>query len=346
MESPGPRFSEVFQKISSHEEPSPALIRAAFDAILCGAWTASQIAGLMVALRMRGESAGVITAVAESFRASMVKVEHGFDRLLDTCGTGGDAKGTLNLSTGAAILAAAAGVPVAKHGNRAVSSQAGSADVVEALGIPVDLTAAGAGAVLKQVGIGFLFAPTHHPAMRHAAVARKELGIRSIFNCLGPLVNPARPNYQLVGAYDDGLRNVMAEVLRSLGTARAWIVRGTDGLDEVSPCAPTRVTELSGSSIAEMVVAPNDFGVAALAESDIVGGSPAENARALELVLSGEPHPATDAFVLNGAAALVVALELEPRRAAERVREALASGAAKKTLESWRSEAVRARQSG
>jgi anthranilate phosphoribosyltransferase len=334
-----PRFSEVYAELASAEGIAPARVRQVFDAILEGAWTPVQVAGFAVALRLRGESAAQIRAAAESLRAAMVPVEHGLERVLDTCGTGGDGAGTLNLSTGAAILAAASGVAVAKHGNRAVSSRAGSADVLEALGIPTDLPASAARAILDEVGIAFLMAPTHHPAMRHGGVARRELGIRTIFNCLGPLANPARATHQLLGAYDDALRPVLAEALGALGVRRAWVVRGADGLDEVSPSGLTRVTELDGGRLTELTVHPHDFGLEPLSAEAIAGGDAEHNARALERVLAGEPHPARDGFVLNAAAALVVADELEPRAAAERAREAIDSGRARATLARWRTAA-------
>ncbi len=334
--SEAPRFSEVYAELSSPAGISPETVRRVFDAILAGDWTPVQVAGFAVSLRMRGESAPVIAAVVESMRAAMLGVDHGLSRLLDTCGTGGDGLGTVNLSTGAAIIVAAAGVPVAKHGNRAVSSRAGSADVLEALGLPLDLPPHAAADVLREANIAFLMAPAHHPAMRHGGVARRELGIRTIFNLLGPLANPARATHQLLGAYDDSVRPVLAETLRTLGVQRAWVVRGEDGLDEVSPFGATRVTELSGGSLTEHRIAPEDFGLQPSAEGAIAGGDAAHNAGILREVLSGRPHPATDAFVLNAAAALVVAEELPARAAVDRVRETLETGAAARALDRWR----------
>ncbi len=334
--SEAPRFSEVYAELSSPAGISPETVRRVFDAILAGDWTPVQVAGFAVSLRMRGESAPVIAAAVESMRAAMLGVDHGLSRLLDTCGTGGDGLGTVNLSTGAAIIVAAAGVPVAKHGNRAVSSRAGSADVLEALGLPLDLPPHAAADVLREANIAFLMAPAHHPAMRHGGVARRELGIRTIFNLLGPLANPARATHQLLGAYDDSVRPVLAETLRTLGVQRAWVVRGEDGLDEVSPFGATRVTELSGGSLTEHRIAPEDFGLQPSAEGAIAGGDAAHNAGILREVLSGRPHPATDAFVLNAAAALVVAEELPARAAVDRVRETLETGAAARALDRWR----------
>jgi anthranilate phosphoribosyltransferase len=331
-----PRFADVFPELSGPDGISAATVRRVFDAILAGQWTPVQVAGLVVALRLRGEPPEVIAAAAQAMRSAMVPVEHGLDRVLDTCGTGGDGKGTLNLSTGAAIIAAAAGTPVAKHGNRAVSSQAGSADVLEALGVPLDVPPTRATTVLREVNIAFLMAPAHHPAMRHAVVARKELGVRTIFNCLGPLASPARATHQLLGAYDDALRATFAQTLRELGTKRAWVVRGVDGLDEVSPYGPTRVTELDGDEIRELSVTPETFGLTPSPAGAIAGGDAATNAQVLEQVLSGQAHPSTDAFLLNAAAALVVAEGLTPPAALERARETVASGAALQTLRRWR----------
>jgi anthranilate phosphoribosyltransferase len=336
-------FAAVFGEIAGPHAPRPATIRAAFEAILAGAWTPAQIAGLVVALRIRGESAAVITAAVEAMRSAMVAVDHGLEATLDTCGTGGDGLGTLNVSTAAAVVVASLGISVAKHGNRAVSSRSGSADVVEALGVPIDIPAARQAAILRDAGIAFLFAPTHHPAMKHAAAVRGELGIRTIFNILGPLANPARATHQLVGTYDDALRPVMAETLRALGTRRAWIVRGEDGADEVSPSAPTRVTALDGDRIRERIVTPEDFGLSRAPAQSIAGADSTANAKAIESILRGEPHPGKSAVVLNAAAATVVAQGGDPKDAAARVGDALASGRAFATLERWRSAAARAR---
>ena len=337
------QFAAAFAELTSAAGIAPPTVSRVFDAILAGHWTPVQVAGFVVALRIRGEDAATIAAAARSMRAAMVAVEHDFELLLDTCGTGGDGLGTLNLSTGAAIIAASAGVPVAKHGNRAISSRTGAADVLEALGVPIDLPAAAAAPLLREVNIAFMLAPTHHPAMRHAAVARRELGIRTVFNCLGPLANPARATHQLLGAYDGALRKLLAETLNALGTRRAWVVHGRDGLDEVSPCTETDVTELSGGRLQELCISPEDFGLPRSPKGCVAGGDAAANAAVLEQVLAGERHPATDAFVLNAAAALVVAQNLEPKVAAERALNAIESGAARSTLQRWRDAARRRR---
>lgn len=312
----------------------------AFEALLSGAWTPMQIAGLLTALRVKGESSEVIAGAARALRSNMLGVEHNFPKLLDTCGTGGDETGTVNLSTGAAVICASLGVPVAKHGNRAVSSRAGSADVVSALGIPIDLPADAASRVLVEANIAFLMAPTHHPAMRHAGPVRKELGVRTIFNCLGPIVNPARATHQLIGAFSDELRPVLARTLDQLGTVRAWVVRGEDGIDEVSPYAATRVTVLDSGKLSELVIHPSDFGLTASPKGAATGGTAEDNARIIETVLKGQDHPARNAFVLNAAAALVVAEDLPPRTAADKAMAAVMSGKAHAALTRWREAAL------
>jgi anthranilate phosphoribosyltransferase len=316
-------------------------VRAAFDAIFAGEWTPVQVGAFAVSLRMAGESPDVVVAAVSALRATMAVVEHDFTLVVDTCGTGGDGAHTLNLSSAAALVVAACDVPVAKHGNRAASSRCGSADVFEALGIPLDVAPARQGAVLSEANIAFLFAQAHHPALKHAGQARRELGTRTIFNILGPLANPARPTHQLVGVYEDAVRPLVANALLGLGTTRAWVVRGEDGLDEVSPCGPTRVSELSGGSVREFVVAPEDFGVDRLAPEALRGGEVAENARALQAIIDGQPHPARDAVVVNAAATLSLATGDSLTQSAQRARRALDRGAAAAVLERWRRVATR-----
>jgi anthranilate phosphoribosyltransferase len=336
-------FGAVFREITSPEGPTPKTVRAAFEAILAGSWKPTQVAGFVVALRMRGETAAVIASAVEAMRAAMVPVEHGLEATLDTCGTGGDGLGTLNVSTAAAVVVSSLGVHVAKHGNRAVSSRSGSADVIAALGVPIDIPAERQAEVLRDAGIAFLFAPTHHPAMKHASVARGELGIRTIFNILGPLANPARATHQLLGTYDDALRPVMAETLRALGTRRAWVVRGEEGIDEVSPSGPTRVTELDGDHLRERVITPEQFGLPRIGAEALVGGDAAANAKIIESILRGESHPARSAVVLNAAAGYVVARGTDPKEAAAAAERAIASGQALASLERWRASAARVR---
>jgi anthranilate phosphoribosyltransferase len=328
-------FADALKAIESPGGLSGSLAREAFDAVLAGAWTPVQISAFLIALRLRGETAETICAAAQSMRAAMIPVKHDFTRVLDTCGTGGDGQGTLNLSTAAAIVVAAAGIVVAKHGNRAVSSRAGSADVLERLGVVLTLDPASTASVLKNVGISFMLAPSHHPAMRHAMPVRSELGVRTIFNCLGPLANPAGATHQLLGAFSDNIRPVLAQTLKALGTTRAWVVFGRDGLDEVSPFGPTSVSEVSATGLTELEVVPEDFGIARSPAGAIRGGSPEENGRALHAILGNEPHRATDAIVLNAAAALVVSEGLTPKQATDKARQVLASGAAARKLQEW-----------
>jgi anthranilate phosphoribosyltransferase len=335
--NPSRTFPDVFARIERGGDAlDTATIRAAFGAILAGEWSAVQIGAFATCLRLRGETSEMIVAAAEELRAVMTEVEHGLAEVVDTCGTGGDGAHTLNVSTAAAIVVAACGAPVAKHGNRSVSSRCGSADVIEALGIPMDLGPARQGEILREVGIAFLMAPAHHPALRHAAAARRELGVRTIFNALGPLVNPARATHQLVGVYDDTLRANAAAALGTLGIRRAWVVRSEDGLDELSPAAPTRVSVLENGVVEERIVRPEDFGVTPTPLSALAGGDAAENAAVIVHILEGREHPATEAIVLNAAAALVVARRASPPHAASEARDAIRSGRARATLERWR----------
>jgi len=328
-----PKFSDVFAEMTGPNGLGPESVRRAFDAIFAGAWPPTTVAGFLIALRLSGnETSRVIAEAARAMRAVMLPVANSYPVLLDTCGTGGDGAGTLNLSTGAALIAAAAGVPVAKHGNRAATSRAGSADVLEALGIPLDVPGARQAEVLGEAHIAFLFAQAHHPAMRHVAPVRRELGVRTLFNCLGPLANPAGATHQLLGAFDDAIRPVLASALLELGTTHSWVVRSEDGLDEMSPFAATRISEVVGGQVREFTLTPEDFGLQRSAPGSIDGADPAHNARALEAILNNLPHPARDAVLLNAAAALVVAQGLEPKAATERARRTLESGAASETL--------------
>jgi anthranilate phosphoribosyltransferase len=329
-------FSEVLAELESPGGLGAETARRVFDAILKGEWAPTLIAGLLVALRLRGESAVVVGAAARALRANMLPLEHVLPVVFDTCGTGGDGLGTVNVSTGAALIVAAAGVPVAKHGNRAASSRSGSADVLGALGVNLDVPPAAQRQVLEQANIAFLFAPAHHPAMKFAGPPRRELGVRTIFNMLGPLANPARATHQLVGAYSHGVRQIMAEALLDLGITSAWVVHAEDGLDEISPFGPTRVSVVEGGRIQERVVTPADFGFAPSATGAINGGGPEENAGIIQRVLAGEAHPAATALLLNAGASLALARGGSLRDGAELARATVASGAALRTLETWR----------
>jgi anthranilate phosphoribosyltransferase len=332
-------FSRVFEELVSPRGASPQLLRAAFDAMFAGAWTPLQVGAFVIALRVRGEDDVVVSAAIEAMRAVMLPLAHGLPKVLDTCGTGGDGQGTINLSTAAAIVVAGAGLPVAKHGNRSVSGRTGSADVLEALGIPLELSAEHHTYVLKKARITFLYAPSHHPAMRHCGAARRELGVRTLFNALGPIANPARATHQLIGAYDDKLRPALAGALGRLGSRAAWVVRGEDGLDEVSPFGPTRVTELAGGRLIERVITPQDFGLRLSRPGSLDGGSAAENAARILSIFRGQDDPARDAVVLNAAAAIAIGCEstrpADLPAAAAAAEQVIRSGAALRTLETW-----------
>ncbi len=280
--------------------------RAAFDLMMQGDATPAQMGGFLMALRVRGETVDELAAGAEALRARMVEVSAPPDAI-DTCGTGGDGAGTVNISTAAAIVVAACGVPVAKHGNRSLSSRSGSADVLTALGVDIDLEPDAISRCIDVAGIGFMMAPRHHGAMRHVAGTRVELGTRTIFNLLGPLANPARVRRQLLGVFDRRWLEPIANVLAKLGCERAWVVHGAGGLDELSIEGPTEVVELVGGEIRRFVVTPADAGLASHPTSTLQGGEPDANAAALRSVLEGTPGAHRDAIVLSAAAALVVA---------------------------------------
>lgn len=290
-----------------HENLDFDLARATLEQVLAGEATPAQIAGLAVALRMKGETPDEIAGMAQALRARVGPIRTRRSPLLDTCGTGGDNAGTFNISTSAAIVAASCGVAVAKHGNRAVSSRTGSADVLEHLGVRIDLTPESAGRSLDLLGITFLFAPNYHTALRHAAGPRRELGVRTVFNVLGPLTNPAGATRQLLGVYSDTLVRPVADVLSRLGSERAWVVHGKDGLDELTLFGITHVAELVDGKIREFEVNPADYGLAATDRSAIEGGDAVSNAEVIRRVLAGDHGPARDVVVLNAGAALVVA---------------------------------------
>lgn len=331
------RFADVLDAIEGSPRPSAQVVRDAFDAILTGAWSVAQVAGFAVALRVKGEEPEVIVAGAEALRAHMIRVDHGLPLVVDTCGTGGDGAQSLNISTAAAIVVAACGFPVAKHGNRAISSQSGSADVVEALGIRLEVSAAEHVTLLHKVGLTFLMAPLHHPALKHAAQARRDLGVRTIFNALGPIVNPAGATHQVIGVYRDSLRGSLARALGKLGSRRAWVVRSDDGLDEISGSAPTRVSELrEDGHVVERIVSPEQFGVSPCPPEAISGGGADANAQAIRAIMTGAPHPAQDVVVINAAAALHVAgYAADLKACATRARQALTDGTAQNTLARW-----------
>ncbi len=262
--------------------------RAVMDAIMAGEATPAQIGGLLVALRLKGETPDEIAGFAEAIRGHVLAVAPRRDDLVDTAGTGGDGQATINISTAAALVAAAAGAAVAKHGNRAVSSASGSADVLEALGFSLELPTERIERSIDELGFGFLFAPTHHPGFRHAAPVRRELATRTVFNVLGPLTNPAGARAQVVGVYDTALVYTIAEVLARLGARRAFVVHGFGGIDELSPAGPNLVCEVVDGEVREREVDPQALGLPPCAPEELRGGSPEQNARVIRAVLSGE----------------------------------------------------------
>ncbi|MBI5202762.1 MAG: anthranilate phosphoribosyltransferase, partial [Elusimicrobia bacterium] len=279
----------------------------AMDLLMTGSATSAQIGAFLAALRVRGETEDELAGFAEAMRAHAKKVTIDRRPLIDTCGTGGDSSGTFNISTAAALVAAGAGAAVAKHGNRSVSSKCGSADVLEALGVKPEVSPELANRCVSEAGVCFLFAPAFHPAMRHAAPVRKELGARTVFNLLGPLANPAGADRHVLGVYDGRLVPTLARALQRLGVEEAMVVHGHDGIDEISPFAPTRVAHLIGRRVIELEVTPETAGVARQAPGSCQGGDAADNAKILLGVFEGKPGPAREAVRLNAAAALVVA---------------------------------------
>ncbi|HTO96938.1 MAG TPA: anthranilate phosphoribosyltransferase [Myxococcales bacterium] len=307
---------------------------SALDAMLEGTAPVTQMAALLVALRMKGETPDEIAGAAQALRSRAARVEVGTDRLIDTCGTGGDASHTFNISTTAAFVAAAGGARVAKHGNRAVSSKCGSADVLAALGVEVELSPEAVGACIEECGIGFLFAPRHHAAMRHVAPVRKDLGLRTLFNLLGPLANPAGARRQLLGVYAVQLVPVLARTLAELGCDRAFVVHGHGGLDEISTSGPTVVCEVRGDSVRQFELTPEEVGVQRAPLEGLRGGDAQENAEMLRGVLRGEKGPRRAAILLNAGAALAAAGLCEDIQEGVRVAEGvLDSGAALDRLE-------------
>lgn len=313
--------------------------RQAMDSIMDGAATPAQIGSYLTALRMKGETVDEIAGSAESMRQHVVAVPLSSSvmggTLLDTCGTGGDGKHTFNISTTAAFVVAGHGIKVAKHGNRAASSKSGSADVLMALGGNLDLSPDQVAECVEDVGIGFLYAIKHHPAMRHAIGPRRELGQRTIFNVLGPLTNPAAATHQLIGVYDAALTEPLARVLLELGSKAAFVVHGADGLDELSTSGSNQVSRLRDGTVETFTLDPAGLGLPAAELKDMEGGSPEENAQISHAILSGEDQgPRRDIVLLNAAAAICLDTNDWPS-SLESARQAIDSGAAQETLDSW-----------
>lgn len=298
--------AEAIEQLLQGTPLSREQARGVMDQVMAGESTPVQIAGVVIALRAKGETVEEMAGFVDSMRAHATPLQAP-DGAIDTCGTGGDRAGTFNISTAAAMVAAGAGVPVAKHGNRAASSRCGSADVLEALGVDITLGPRGVESCLEAAGMGFCFAPTFHPAMRHAGPTRRELGVRTVFNVLGPLANPAHVRRQALGVGARGLAPLMIRVLRDLGHERALVFYGEDGLDELTTTGPSHVFQLIDSELSDYELDPQDLGIKRASSGDLLGGTPAENARLITDVLNGEAGPRRDVVLLNAAAALIAA---------------------------------------
>ena len=340
------QITDALHCIANHRQGlSREQARALMAEILAGRCSDAQIAALLIAMHMKGETVEEILGFADAIRAAAAPLEiprdsavdvsgTGRDALVDTCGTGGDASGTFNISTATALVVAGCGVRVAKHGNRSISSKCGSADVMEALGVKIALPPARIAACLAQVGIAFLFAPALHSAMKYVQPARRELRLRTIFNLLGPLTNPAQASGQVVGVFSAELVGKLAEALAILGVRRALVVHGADGLDEITVTAATHVAEVRDGNVRSYEVTPEEFGVQRSSLDDIAGGDAAENAALIREVLAGKKSPRRDVVLLNAAAALVAAARADHiREALPDAIRALDSGAARSKLE-------------
>ena len=338
-------LAHALRRLAAREDLTADEAAAAFGVVMRGEGTAAQVGALLMGLRVKGETAVEVAGAAQALRQAMVALPvPAADTLVDTCGTGGGTLTTFNISTAAALLAAGAGVRVAKHGNRSFTSRSGSADVLEALGIPIDVPVERMGDVLDEAGIVFMFAPAMHPAMRHVGPVRRELALHTVMNLVGPLANPAHAGRQVVGVADPARLSLIAQALATLGTTHALVVHGAPGLDEFSPVGPTDVLEVRGGTVTRSQVSPEHVGEAPGVAAELAGGDPAENAAVIEAVLRGEGTPtARAAVVLNAGAALVVGgLAPDLRSGVAQARAALADGAGRQALERLRVAARRA----
>jgi len=327
-------IQEALYLIQAGGELSASDTETVFSDIMCGKATSAQIGALLMGLSIRGETPAIVAGAARAMRATATCIHPQADGLLDTCGTGGDGASTFNISTTVALVVAAAGVPVAKHGNRAISSRSGSADVLEALGVELTLSPERVAACVDTVGIGFLFAPAHHPAMKHAAAPRRELGIHSIFNLLGPLTNPAAADYQVLGVYAKNKLALVAAALQQLGIKRALVVHGRDGLDEITTTTITDAIWVEqDSELREFEIDPAAFGMPYTSPTDLAGGDANTNATIIRDVLNGADNPCRDIVLLNAAAALWIAGNVDGIATGLRIAAAtIDSGKAAETL--------------
>jgi len=331
-------IKDAISKVVGRQNLTEEEASLTMDTIMRGEATPSQVAALITALRMKGESVNEITGFARQMRAHSVQIHPKNPNIVDTCGTGGDVSHTFNISTVSALVAAGAGIAIAKHGNRSVSSKSGSADLLEAFGVKIDLSPEKVCESIDKIGFGFMFAPNFHPAMKYAGPTRKEIGIRTIFNILGPLTNPAGAPYQMLGVYSESLTEVMAEVLRKLGTKKAMVVYGMDGLDEISVSDKTKVSELKDGKIKNYFIKPEDYGMKRSKKSDLVVQNVEESkVAALDILEQHNKSPKMEVVVLNAAAALYVSGAVNTIRSGiKAAEESINSGAAFKKLEEIR----------
>jgi anthranilate phosphoribosyltransferase len=326
-------LKRLMQKVATGATLTEDEIKDAFELMMSGVATPAQMAAFLMALRVRGETLPEIVGACRLMRAKMLAIAAPPDAV-DIVGTGGDGHNTFNVSTCAAIVAAGAGVPVAKHGNRAVSSLSGASDVLTALGVKIDIEPLAITRSIAEAGVGFMWAPMHHPAMKSWAPARAELGVRTLLNLLGPLANPAGVTRQVVGVYSPEWTVPIAEALQSLGSVHAWVVHGSDGLDEITTTGTTRVAELKGGKISSFEVTPEDAGLPMATLEDLKGGDATVNAAAIREVLAGEPGPFRDIVLLNAGAALIVGGRASTlREGAERAARAIDDGSAARALD-------------
>jgi anthranilate phosphoribosyltransferase len=327
-------FAALLEKLTRHEDLTEQEAAAAMREVMDGRAAPAQLAALLAALVMKGERPAEIVGFARTMREHAVRLSAPPPSVFDTCGTGGDRSGTFNISSAAALVVAACGVPVAKHGNRSVSSRCGSADVFEQLGVNVSAPPEVAERSLREAGIAFFFAPAFHPSMRHAAQTRRDLGIRTAFNLLGPLTNPAGARRQIVGVPRAELTELMAHALRMLGTERAWVVHGADGIDEISIAGYTKVAECRDGAVHTFYIHPAEFGMAKGSPGTLAGGDAVENAAIIRSILAGEPGAPRDVVLLNAGVALFVAgAAASVRDGIARAAEAIDAGAARRTLD-------------
>ena len=327
-------IQEAIQALIAGADLDRQKARAVMDQIMSGGATDAQIGAFLVALRIKGEGVDEIVGCAEGMREKATPIETARADLIDTCGTGGDGSGTFNISTTVAFVACGAGLAVAKHGNRSISSQCGSADVLSEMGVNIEASPEQVGECIDEVGIGFLFAVALHGAMRHAIGPRKELATRTVFNVLGPLTNPAGARRQLIGVYDGALTEKLAGVLNELGSERAFVVHGSDGLDEITLTGPTKLSELNNGRVSTREICPEDFGLERVAADALAGGDAARNAEILRMVLDGKTGPQRDVVLLNAAAAIAAGgLAEDMATAINMARESIDLGKARQALD-------------